>query len=327
MYRRLILGFVTTLLLAPAVGLAVPETASAVGCGPGAVASADSTQSAICVAVASPGSGGGSSSGGTSSTSSIGASQGPRKCEWGGKTIPCSEGDSHWFASQGCYAFQGYVPPKYDPAWGGHTEGSVWTCAGVGPDHVGTGYGFYVPPDAAVPAPVLVDPAVLAQRALDQLQLARPSIHMAPQPPLQTYVGLETWLWMDPGQWQPLDLTVTAGPTAVTVTAQPVRAVWNLSEGSTTCASAGRPWVNGMGDGERTDCFYTFTDISDGQTNDAFAVTSKLIYQVDWTCAGGCLEDNGTLGEVPGLPGAAAIRVGERQSVVVRGGETTTDGG
>jgi len=47
-----------------------------------------------------------------------------------------------------------------------------------------------------------------------------------------------------------------------------------------------------------------------------------LIYQVDWTCAGGCLGDNGTLGEVPGVPGAAAIRVGERQSVVVRGGQS-----
>ena len=170
-------------------------------------------------------------------------------------------------------------------------------------------------------APVLVDPAVLAQRALDQLQLAQPSIHMAPQPPLQTYVGLETWLWMDPAQWEPLDLTVTAGPTAVTVTARPARAVWDLTEGTTTCPSAGRAWVNGRGDEEQTDCSFSFTQISDGETNGAFPVTSTLIYQVDWTCVGGCLEDGGTLGEVLGLPGAAAIRVGERQSVVVRGGE------
>lgn len=325
MLGRLIFRFAAVLLVGPAVGLAVAGATFAAGCGPGSAPVADPDLGTICVAVASPGSGGGSSSDGTSSTSSTGVSKGPRECEWLGKTIPCSRGGGSWFATQSCYAFQGAVPPRTDPAWGGHTEGSVWTCAGAGGN--GTGYNFWVAPNAAVPAPALVDPAVLAQRALDQLQLTRPSIHMAPQPPLQTYVGLETWLWMDPGQWQPLDLTVMAGPTAVTVTAQPVRAVWNLSEGSTTCASAGRPWVNGMGDGERTDCFYTFTDISDGQTNDAFAVTSKLIYQVDWTCAGGCLEDNGTLGEVPGLPGAAAIRVGERQSVVVRGGETTTDGG
>jgi hypothetical protein len=198
----------------------------------------------------------------------------------------------------------------------------VWTCHGAGANGNGTGYNFWVAPGAAAPVPVLVDPVVLARRALDQLQLARPSIHMAPQPPLQTYVGLETWLWMDLGQWQPLHLTVTAGPTAVTVTARPVRAVWNLTEGSTTCASAGRPWVKGMGDDERTDCSYTFTRLSDGQTNDAFAVTSTLIYQVAWTCAGGCLADGGTLGEVSGLPGQAAIRVGERQSVVVRGGES-----
>jgi hypothetical protein len=197
----------------------------------------------------------------------------------------------------------------------------VWTCAGAGPDGDGTGYNFWVPPGAAAPAPVLVDPAVLAQRALDELQLAQPSVHMAPQPPSQTYVGLETWLWMDPAQWAPLDLTVTAGPTSVTVTARPVRALWDVTEGSTTCGSAGRPWVTGMGDEEVTDCSYTFTRVSGGETNDAFAVTSTLVYQVDWTCAGGCLEDAGTLGEVPGVPGTAAIRVGERQSVVVSGGE------
>lgn len=200
----------------------------------------------------------------------------------------------------------------------------MWTCYGVGPDGIGQGSNFWVAPGeaAAAAAPVLVDPVVLAQRALDQLQLVRPSIRMAPQPPLQAYVGLETWLWMDPAQWQALDLTVTAGPTAVTVTAEPVRAVWDLTEGSTTCGSAGRAWVKGMGDEEQTDCSFTFTQISDDETSDAFPVTSTLIYRVDWTCAGGCLEDAGTLGEVPGLPGAAAIRVGERQSVVVRSGES-----
>ena len=319
--RRLKLGLASVLLIVPTMGLMAAETASAAGCGPGTVASADHTDSTICVAVASPGSGG-SSGGETASTSSTQGSQGPKTCGWAGKTIPCSKGGSPWFAAHSCYAFQAYVPPKDDPVWGGHTDGSVWTCAGAGPDGNGNGYSFWVAPGAAAAAPVLVDPVVLAQRALDQLQLARPSIHMAPQPPLQTYVGLETWLWMDPAQWEALGLTVTAGPTAVTVTAEPVRAVWDLTEGSTTCGSAGRAWVEGMGDEEQTDCSYTFTQISDGETNDAFPVTSTLIYQVVWTCAGGCLDDAGTLGEVPGLPGAAAIRVGERQSVVVRSGSS-----
>jgi len=325
MLRRLTLRVCVLLLVAPTVGLVAAETASAAECGPGTVATADHTDSTICVAVASPSSVGGSSGGATTlAASSTGGSQGSRSCEWAGRTVPCSKGGSPWFAAQNCYAFQGYVPPKDDPIWGGHEDGSVWTCAGAGPDGAGIGYNFWVAPGeaAAAAAPVLVDPAVLGQQALDQLQLARPSIHMAPQPPLQTYVGLETWLWMDQDQWAPLDLTVTAGPTAVTVTAQPVRGVWDLTAGSTTCPSAGRAWVKGMGDGEQTDCSYTFTQISDGEPDDEFAVTSTLIYEVDWTCAGGCLEDGGTLGEVPGPPGAAAIRVGERQSVVVRSGES-----
>ena len=323
MFCRLISRFAAVLLVGTAVGFALSDTASAAGCGPGSAPVADPDLGTICVAIASPGSGGGSSGGGTASTISAGEARGPKTCEWAGETIPCSRGASSWFAEQGCYASQSTVPPKHDPAWGGHTDGSVWTCYGVGPDGFGQGSNFWVSPGeaAAAAAPVLVDPTVLAQRALDQLQLARPSIHMAPQPPLQTIVGLETWLWMNPDQWAPLDLTVTAGPTSVTVTAQPVRAVWALTEGSTTCTSAGRAWVVGMGDEEQTDCSYTFTHVSDGEPDDAFAVNSTLIYQVDWTCAGGCLEDGGTLGEVAGLPGAAAIRVSERQSVVVRSGE------
>jgi hypothetical protein len=320
--RCLIARIAAVLLLGPAVGVVAAETASAAGCGPGTVPTAHPLQGTICVPAASPGSDDGSSSGGTSLTSSTQGSQGRKTCEWAGKTIPCSRGGSSWFAAQGCYASQGAAPPKDNPAWAGHTDGSVWTCYGNGPDGVGQGYDFWVAPGAAAPAPVLVDPGVLAERALNQLQLARPSIRMAPQPPLQTYVGLETWLWMDPAQWRALDLTVTAGPTAVTVTAEPVRAVWDLTEGSTTCGSAGRAWVEGMGDEEQTDCSYTFTQISAGETSDAFPVTSTLMYQVDWTCAGGCLEDAGTLGEVSGLPGAAGIRVGERQSVVVRSGES-----
>ncbi len=204
--------------------------------------------------------------------------------------------------------------PKSEPVWAGRTDGSVWICrAGA----AGIPLMFWAPPGAA-PAP-LIDPAILAQRALDQMQLASPNIHTAPQPPDMTYVGLETWLWMDQQQWAPMELTVSAGPTSVTVKAAPVRATWDLTAGRTTCNSAGRAWEKGMSSSEQTDCSYTFTKTSDGQANDAFPISSTLTYQVDWTCSGGCLTDGGTLGEVDGLPGQAALRVSERQSVVIGG--------
>ena len=233
-----------------------------------------------------------------------------------GHQIPCTRNGAVWIDSHFCYALNvSDVYPAGHPYWKGHTDGSLWACWGIGPNmDPSVGPVFWL---AEGGTPV-IDPAVLAQRALDQMPLATPNIHMAPQPPLMTYVGLETWLWMDPGQWDPLTMTVSAGATSVTVVAEPVSAEWDLTAGSTTCTSAGRPWVQGMSSSEQTDCSYTFDQVSDGQADGEFAVSSTLTYQVDWTCSGVCLTGNGTLGEVDGLPGAAAIRVGERQSVVVR---------
>ena len=221
-------------------------------------------------------------------------------------SIPCTTSaggyDYVWMgAPHNCYAWRVTPPPPAgNAAWEGHdpSEGSVYTCDVTACYLVGCA-GWFVPGNATPP-----NPADLARSALDRMRLATPNIHMAPQPPLMTYVGLETWLWMDPGQWDPLSLTVTAGATSVTVVAEPVRAAWDLTAGSTTCTSAGRAWVNGMSSSEQTDCSYTFDQVSDGQPDGEFAVTSTLTYQVDWTCSGACLTGNGTLGEVDGLPGA-----------------------
>lgn len=234
----------------------------------------------------------------------------------GGVVIPCQiPWAGYWFAAQDCYAQPATVPPTSE-LWGEQdpSSGSFWTCRA-------TSLGLAYPPGepffvggGAAPLP---DPAVLAQQALDQMQLATPDVNLAPAPPLMSYVGLETWLWMPEGQWSTLTNSVTAGATTVTVEAVPVRTTWDLEVGSTTCASAGRAWVRGMGDSAQTDCSYTFDRVSDA---DGFAVSAVLTYQVDWTCTGACLAGAGSLDEVDGLPGAAAIRVGERQSVVTSGG-------
>lgn len=265
----------------------------------------------LCVPAVDPGNEGGDQGGG--STEGTGGG-GPATCTRDGAEIPCTSDLGVWFADYGCYGNQVPDPPPGDIRWGDNdpSEGSIWLCNNP---LDGDPLYFFVPNGQN---PVLVDPAVLAQRALDRVQLATPTVHMAPQSPLMSYVGLETWLWMDPGQWDTLSLTVTAGPTSVTVTAEPARATWDLTAGSTTCTSPGRAWVRGMSSSEQTDCSYTFDQVSDSQSEDAFPVTSTLTYQADWTCSGACLTPDGTLGEVDGLPGNAAIRVGERQSVVIR---------
>ena len=129
---------------------------------------------------------------------------------------------------------------------------------------------------------------------------------------------MPTWLWIEARQWTDLSLTVTAGATSVTVFAHPVRLTWDLTEGSTSCKSAGRPWMPGMSAQESTDCSFTFDAVSAAQPDGQFPVTATLTYQVDWTCTGACLAGAGSLGEIDGLAGRGAVRVGERQSVVVQ---------
>ncbi|UUW92481.1 hypothetical protein [Pimelobacter simplex] len=209
-----------------------------------------------------------------------------------------------------CYGPTEPPPPASDPAWGNHdpTAGSIYQCPGPPITYIFVGNG-------QAPLP---DPRVLAQRALDQLDLAVPAIHIAPDPPLATYVGLETWLWLPEAQWDSLSLTVTAGATSVTVTAAPVRVDWGLTEGSTSCSSVGRPWVRGMSSNAQTDCSYTFSTLSDGQPDGKYDVSATITYSATWTCSGACLIDNGDLGEVPSLTSNDAIEVDERQSVVVQ---------
>jgi hypothetical protein len=313
-----------SLLLVAALVVAAPGASADAdpACGPWEMPQEIPGQGMICVPASDPGDAGGDEADpGAYPATSGGGSATCRDA--GGKAIPCSLNGLAWFSNHTCYAGPVTPPaPSSDPFWPageGPDTGDQYHCQlqGDGTPFPDAALIFFVA-DGEAPA-VLIDPAVLAQRAMDQMRLATPAIHTAPHPPDLTYVGLETWLWMDPGQWDTLELTVTAGATSVTVTAAPVRSTWDLTTGSTTCPSAGRAWADGMTNAAVTDCSYTWSETSDGQPQDAFSITATLTYQVDWTCSGACLTEAGTLGEVEGLPGAAAIRVGERQSVVIEG--------
>ena len=205
-------------------------------------------------------------------------------------------------------------PPAGSPFWGGHSpdDGDLYivVCPGTG-----TPTYTFVPNNDPPP-----NPAELARRALGLLKLERPDIHLAPQPPAKTYVGLATWLWMPPAQWATLKKSVTAGATTVTVTAVPETVAWDMGPGTRICYSAGREWkVGKMPRGSKTSCSYTYKRVSDFEPDKKFKVAATITYQVDWTCAGNCSIDEGTLGHVRGPTGGAAIRVSERQSVVVGG--------
>lgn len=235
-------------------------------------------------------------------------------CRDGAQSIPCQSEHGTWSSGNGCYmaALQG-VPSSVP---GGQGPGSWYSCTSA--EGFASVDGAVWLPQAQAPPPQLADPRVLAQSALERLPLATPEIQTAPSPPDMSYVTLDTWLWMDPGQFTTVSQTATAGPTSVTATARPVMARWTTGDGgSTTCSSPGRPWTAGLGESARTDCSYTWDMPSTQLRSGAYELTATLLFDVRWTCSGACLITGGSLGQVPGPTASGAIRVGERQSVVV----------
>lgn len=271
-------------------------------CPGGTVPSTGGPLGTICIPASDAGSGGGGSGGGNSGGGNMGGGGG------NGESGPGACSRHEPLEPQ---------PPANSEYWGGHTpdEGRLVLCI---PQGAGNPTYVFVPNGDAPPP----DPAELARKALDELKLATPDVHLAPAPPAQTYVGLDTWLWMPPDQWATLKKSVTAGDTTVTVVAVPRSVLWNMGPSSTTCYSAGREWKSKqMPPGSKTDCSYKYTEISDFEPGKKFRISATITYQVNWTCEGECLADQGDLGEVPSAPGGAAISVGERQSVVISGGK------
>src|SRR5437899_1840996 len=67
--------------------------------------------------------------------------------------------------------------------------------------------------------PARVDPAAIAQRALDYAALPLPGIAMSPPPGRDQLVNLTTFLWLDRAAWKQASASASAGGVTVTTTA------------------------------------------------------------------------------------------------------------
>jgi hypothetical protein len=156
-----------------------------------------------------------------------------------------------------------------------------------------------------------VDPAAVAQEALDRASIPGPGIHLNPDG--RQYVNLETWLWVD--GWRSVSVTAAVGGVSVTVTARPDRVEWSMGDG-------GRVICNGPGtafdrhrsaDGQHTNCSYTFHRSSTDQPGGAYSVRATSVWHVTWT-ATGAAQTSGDLGLIR-RSDATAVRVSEIQAV------------
>lgn len=157
--------------------------------------------------------------------------------------------------------------------------------------------------------------AVVAQRAVESLQLPKPVIRTSPDEDFIQVVSVPTWMWVEHSTWGPVTETAVVPGLRVTATARPRQTTWSMGEGGTvTCTGPGSEYSGKLRpDQPSPDCGYTYRKSSVGEPGRAFTVSVQVTWDVEW-------HGGGQSGRVPGLVITAErpLAVDEVQAVVVR---------
>lgn len=162
--------------------------------------------------------------------------------------------------------------------------------------------------------PQRVDPQQLAKQARDEVPTPSPTIRMNPPAEKGEVTNVETWLWIEPSQWQPVTASAAAGNVTVTTTATPDHVVWDMGNGDTvTCNGPGKPYDTSRPAADQsTDCGYTYRRSSARESDGRYHVTATVHYQVAWTATG--IAAGGALAPIT-QRSTVAIRVAEIQAL------------
>ncbi|MER6610796.1 ATP/GTP-binding protein [Streptomyces sp. NPDC000927] len=262
--------------------LALPSPAQAAD-GPGG--RVDGCGLFVCVEAEDPGTPGGTKPvGRTEPDRSKNHGKGPAKGKGPISGMPCT------------YKLADPQPPAGSVEWDGHQpgDGAVYekTCAPGNTDAAITQLVWAPSP----PAAAQVDPAVLAEQAVDKMLLSGPRIGITPKPGNTGVVGMPVYMWTATGAetYGPNTATATAGGVTVTATAKVSKIVWQMGDGTTvTCTTAGTPYKAEYGKTPSPDCGHRYTRPSSVQPSGTYHVTATSTWTIDWTGGG----QNGQLTE------------------------------
>ncbi|MEU7205413.1 ATP/GTP-binding protein [Streptomyces sp. NPDC045470] len=273
---------VLTVLALPGPARADGPTGSAGGC----------KNVFVCVEADAPGSPGGASSGTPAQDSKGGGKSGN-----GGKSGGSA---SRWSCT---YKLADPPPPADSLDWAGHKpgDGVVYEqrCIFDGNDAFGVNRMVWAadPPEGGgAPA---VDPAVLAQQAVDKMLLRGAQIGITPKPGGKGVVGMPVYLWTatGPETYGPNTASASAGGITVTATAKVSKIVWQMGDGTTvTCTTPGTPYRPEFGKRPSPDCGHRYRVPSVTTPSGRFHVTATSTWAIDWQVTGG--GQSGQLTEV-----------------------------
>ena len=186
-----------------------------------------------------------------------------------------------------------------------------------GLDFAAEPYIFVADGDAPPGAAPVVTPAELAQRAVAELVLPRPTVRRSPDERNDddgtpyTWVNLWTWYWAAPTSWRPSSRTASAGGASATVTAIPTALVFEPGDGSgsVSCPGPGRPWQKADGDAAPGGggCGYVYRRVSEAPLTSRVSIR----WAVSWSGSGGAG------GELPEMTTSAASALRVQQVQVV----------
>lgn len=174
-------------------------------------------------------------------------------------------------------------------------------CEGIGAVDVN---GYYIIPEGG-----LVDPAALAQEALESVEIAPPEIRTSPSEDGQLYVQLPTWLWIDAGWWHSYTATARTGRVWSTVKARPVSVSWTTGDGGAVpCHGPGTPWSPSASEVD-SDCTHTYRHPS--AADGSYSLSAAVTFEVAWTSN---IAEGGTL-ETISRTSTVDVEVGEIQAI------------
>ncbi|GGT96015.1 ATP/GTP-binding protein [Streptomyces phaeofaciens] len=183
-------------------------------------------------------------------------------------------------------------PPAESLDWEGHTpgDGAVYqqTCHYLDSPHSVVRNQWLADPP---PAAASVDPAVLAQRAVDSMKLAGPDI-ASPRATGKYLVGMPMWMWVNQSAttYGPNTASASAGGVTVTATAKVSKIVWTMGDGTAvTCHGPGTPYTAASGKSDSPTCGHTYSRASADQPGGRYPVTATSTWTINWqiTTGGG----------------------------------------
>jgi hypothetical protein len=135
-----------------------------------------------------------------------------------------------------------------------------------------------------------VSPVELLKIAIGELSVPTLTPSTAPPRGKDGLVGLPEWFWVPAGEWQPISITVRAGPVWATAVAGPTSISYDPGDGgpAVSCAGPGTPFDRARpAAAQRTSCSYTYSQPSAAQPGGAYQAAVFVAWTISWTGSGG----------------------------------------